>query len=366
MKRIIILAAVVAVVVYGVNNGWFEKLGNSSSSSAAPSCKWSLPALAAQVVVMPVDTNLTAAQSAVEAGAGGVILFGTMPTDLGAQLTSLVSHAPKGYPPLVMTDEEGGRVERLRGVVDALPSARTMANTMSPSQIKEKATKIGTQMKQLGVTMDLAPVLDLDDRPFSNTNPDGDRSFSINPGVTSQDGVAFMQGLQAGGVVPTVKHFPGLGYASGNTDFQAAHTLPWSQLQKAGLLPFKAAIDADAPVVMTSNAGVPGLTDLPASLSPEVTKVLRDDLGFKGIIMTDSLSAVAIQANGYTPAQAGVAALKAGADMVLYGGPGTPVAEYKQMTDAIEAAVTNGTLTHDRLVEAANRVMTVKHLATCG
>jgi len=163
-----------------------------------------------------------------------------------------------------------------------------------------------------------------------------------------------------------VKHFPGLGNASGNTDNQPAHTLPWSQLQKAGLLPFKAAIDAGVPAIMTSNAGVPGLTNLPASLSPEVVKVLRQQLHFNGLIMTDTLSAVAISANGYTPEKAAVAALNAGVDLLLYGTPNTPASEFNAMTAAIVTAANDGQLARATLVQAANLVLAAKHLSGCG
>src|SRR5262245_6629877 len=175
-------------------------------------------------------------------------------------------------------------------------------------------------MKANGITMDLAPVLDLDGRPGpSATNPDGTRSFSPVEKVAEADGLAFARGLRAAGVVPVVKHFPGLGGASGNTDSVAAKTLPWSTLKGDGLRPFAAAVAAGLPAVMTSNASIPGLTTLPASLSPTATTtVLREQLHFSGLIITDSLSATAIRSAGYTVPAASVKALGAGADMVLF------------------------------------------------
>src|SRR5262249_28158003 len=126
----------------------------------------------------------------------------------------------------------------------------------------------------------------------SATNPDGSRSFSADPAVAAQYGVAFLQGLRAGGVLPVVKHFPGLGGSSGNTDVGPAQTLPLAALRTAGLPPFEAAIRAGAPAVMIANATVPGLTNLPASLSSNaIDGLLRHDLGFGGLVLTDSLSA---------------------------------------------------------------------------
>jgi beta-N-acetylhexosaminidase len=338
------------------------------SSIGGSSCKWSdLGRLAAQVVVVPVDqSHVATAASAVTAGAGGVILFGKhTPSNLKDALAKLASHAPDGHAPFIMSDEEGGSVQRLADAAGKLNSARWMADHWSPAQIQQAAKKLGANMKALGVTMDLAPVLDLDAQATApnEVNADGNRSFGIDPNRTTAAGLAFAQGLQDAAVAPVVKHFPGLGSTVGNTDYTAAHTRPWGELQKAGLEPFKAAIDAKVPAIMTANAGVPGLTDLPASLSPEVMKVLREQLHFSGVIMTDSLSAGAISANGFTPETAAVAALKAGADVILYG---SDTQDFGKVTAAIVTAVNKGGLPRTRLVEAANRMLAAKHLSSCG
>src|SRR5262249_30319890 len=156
----------------------------------------------------------------------------------------------------------------------------TMAATMTPAQIYDLASRTGRKLRAAGVTMDLAPVLDLDDRAGPNDrNPDGTRSFSLDPEKASAAGTAFLRGLRDAGVVPVVKHFPGLGYSSANSDTASAKTRSWTDLQKRDLLPFQDAIRANAPAVMIANASVPGLTKLPASLSPEViTTVLRGQL----------------------------------------------------------------------------------------
>ena len=119
--------------------------------------------------------------------------------------------------------------------------------------------------------MDLAPVLDVDGgQGPDNQDPDGTRSFSDREAIASADGLAFAAGLEAGGVVPVVKHFPGLGGSTGNTDVMSAATPPWSTLKRVGLVPFENAVDAKIPAVMISNATIPGLTALPASVSPSV------------------------------------------------------------------------------------------------
>jgi beta-N-acetylhexosaminidase len=325
--------------------------------------------LAEQTLVIPVsESNVSSITSEIADGAGGVILFGsTAPANLGASLNELVRHAPNGITPLVMTDEEGGDVQRMANLVGDLPSARQMANTMTAAQIRQVALESGRKMKANGVTMDMAPVLDLDDRPGpSDANPDGTRSFSRTATVAQTDGLAFAQGLESAGVVPVIKHFPGLGDATGNTDVQSASTLPWNVLQNDGLLPFAAAVRAGAPAVMIANAVVPGLTTRPASVSSEViTGVLRGRLRFSGLVMTDSLSSTAVHAAGYTVPSATVAALAAGADMVLF--MSTSVAPLtQQIVQAVVSAVTSGKLARSRLTEAVSHILAAKHVNLCG
>jgi beta-N-acetylhexosaminidase len=331
---------------------------------------WSLTRLAEQTLVVPVEeTDVAAVTTDIAAGAGGVILFGsTAPANLDASLHSLVAAAPDGIAPFVMTDEEGGVVQRMANLVGSLPSARQMAATMSPAQIQQLVTTVARRMHAAGVTMDLAPVLDLDDgQGPDNADPDGTRSFSLNPSVASADGIAFLRGLEAGGIVPVVKHFPGLGQASGNTDVAPATTQPWSTLQKAGLLPFESALAVGAPAVMVANAVVPGLSTLPASISPAViTTVLRDQLGFQGLVMTDSLSAGSLADIGYSVPRAVVAAITAGADMVLYTAAAAQVSSLTQATaTALVAAVGAGTLDRGRLMSAVSNIIAAKGVDLC-
>lgn len=319
--------------------------------------------------MVPVaETDVAAVTSEVAAGAGGVILFGSSaPSTLPASLRTLAA-ASGGIAPFVMTDEEGGVVQRMANLVGSLPSARQMAATMSPAQIRQLVTTVALLMHAAGVTMDLAPVLDLDSgQGPNNRDPDGTRSFSLNPTVAAADGIAFMQGLQAGGIVPVVKHFPGLGQASGNTDVAPASTRSWSSLQRAGLLPFESAFASGAPVVMVANATVPGLSTLPASISPVVmTTVLRDQLGFHGLVMTDSLSAGALARIGYSVPKAVVAAISAGADMALYNAAAAQVASLTSATAAaLVAAVDAGTLTRARLAGAVANILVAKNVHLC-
>ncbi|MGO9583224.1 MAG: glycoside hydrolase family 3 N-terminal domain-containing protein [Acidimicrobiales bacterium] len=331
---------------------------------------WSLHRLAEQTITVPVEErDVASITSQVAAGAGGVILFGSSaPVNLGTALRSLDASAPDGLAPFVMTDEEGGVVQRMANLVGSLPSARQMAAALTPVQIRQLAARLAVRMRAAGVTMDLAPVLDVDGgQGPNNLDPDGTRSFSANEETAATDGLAFAAGLRAGGVVPVVKHFPGLGGATGNTDVMPASTPPWNTLQKVGLVPFEDALDAHVAAVMIANASVPGLSTLPASISPEViTGLLRDQLGFQGLVITDSLSAVALRAVGYSVSAATVAALNAGADMVLFDAAQSDVAALtNQIVSAVVSAVGSGKLARSRLVSAVTHILAVKRVRVC-
>jgi beta-N-acetylhexosaminidase len=337
--------------------------------------------LAAEVIAVPVlDFDLAAVAPEVRGGAGGVLFLGgaPAPVDLGARVRGLLSDAPARTRPLVLADEEGGGVQRLAPVVSAVPWPRDMARTMTPAAVRALGERIGRQMLAAGVSVDLAPVADVDGRPGpSLTNPDGARSFSGDPATAATYTIAFMDGLQASGVLPVVKHFPGLGGTTANTDLAPAATQPLGELATTGLVPFRAAIRAGAPAVMVSNASVPGLTSAPSSLSPAVIAgLLRQQLGFHGLVLTDSLSAGAILTGGRTLPQAAVAALEAGADLVLFGSTLTPddtaqlsapnvQRSYRAIVDAITEAVRDGHLPIARLTAAATTVAGAAHDHLC-
>jgi len=332
---------------------------------------WDDSRLAMLTIAVPVsEVAPGAALEEVSAGAGGVLLFGSAaPSNLGSQLASLESHVPGQVGLLVMTDEEGGGIQRMANLVGSLPWPSWMGWNWSAAQIQAAVNRVGRNMYADGVNMDLAPVVDVDGSNVAPgaTNPDGWRSFSGNTNVVTRDGIAFMNGLKSANVIPVLKHFPGLGGSTGNTDNGSASTLPWSTLQSVAIPPFAAAINAGAPAIMVSNAKVPGLTTVPASLSPAVMAEL-ETLQFHGLVMTDSLSAGAIAAAGYTIPAAAVQALRAGADMVMFGLPATTadtVAQTFAIRSAIVAAVANGTLSRSRLIAAAGAVFASRQVDLC-
>jgi beta-N-acetylhexosaminidase len=308
---------------------------------------------------------------AAKAGFGGLLLFGTSgPAGMAGIVARLQAQTLDRYPMLIMTDEEGGGVERLTNVVGSFPWAQTMGKTMSAAQITATGLRVGKALKEAGVNMDLAPVLDVDGRSVQPgaSDPDGLRSFGGSPSLVASDGTAFMAGLTEAKVTSVVKHFPGLGGASRNTDYGPATTKPWSVLKNTALVPFERAIADGVPALMLSNASVPGLTTLPASLSPVVVHELRETLGFKGLLVTDSLSAGAISALHLSAAQAAVKALSAGADLILAGSAGTPLASEtfaKDISRSIVSAVAHGVLARSTLVGAAAQVLATRNALTC-
>jgi beta-N-acetylhexosaminidase len=242
-----------------------------------------------------------------------------------------------------------------------------MASTMTVGQVRALAEQACRRMRAAGVTMDLAPVLDLSDGPGPDAaDPDGPRSFSSRGSVATAYGLAFAEGLQDGGVIPVVKHFPGLGQASYNTDFGPASDPPLSVLQAGSLRPFEAAITAGLPAVMVGNVSIPGLTGgLPATLSTAaITGLLRHQLGFQGLVLTDSLSALAVQDAGYRVPQAAARAIEAGADMVLFESP-DPEVTTNEVIASIASAVTSGWLSAARLDDAVQHVLKAKNVPLC-
>lgn len=334
--------------------------------------KWSVARLANETIAVSINAaNIGALGPAARAGYGGILLVGSSaPAHFAAIVATLQRETPEKYAMLVMTDEEGGGVQRLSNLLVSAPWAQTMGRNLTPAQITAEGKRVGLAMMAAGVNADLAPVLDLDGRAVfpGATDPDGYRSFGDVPTKVAADGVAFMNGLSAAGVTAVVKHFPGLGGSTGNTDFGPAATVPWATLKTTALVPFYAAVSAGATAVMVSNARVPGLSALPSSISPVVIQFLRQQLGFTGLIMTDSLGAGALSALHLSVPAASVKALEAGADLTLAGTPPSPAASLQlaqSTSNAIQQAVSAGTLPLATLQSAAAQVLANRNQLTC-
>jgi beta-N-acetylhexosaminidase len=362
--------AVTSLVISAASTS-FAVASNLACASAVVSA-WPLARMANETITVSVNAlDIGAMAPAARAGYGGLLLFGTTaPEKFAGIVATLQRETPERFTMLVMTDQEGGGVERLTNLVATLPWAQTMGKNLTAAQITAEGQRVGLSMKAAGVNTDLAPVLDVDGRAVEpgSTNPDGYRSFSGVPAIAARDGVAFLDGLRLAGVTSVVKHFPGLGGSTGNTDYGPAATLPWTTLKKDGLVPFKDAVADGVTAVMVSNATVPGLSSLPSSISPIVIQVLRQQLGFSGLIVTDSLGAGALSALHLAIPAASVRAIEAGADLVLAGSPASSAASLqlaRATSVAIQSAVTSGALARSTLVAAAAQVLASENQISC-
>lgn len=334
--------------------------------------RWTINQLANETIAIPVEaSDIGGLGAAARAGYGGFLLFGSAaPASMPAILATLRRERAGHYASIVMTDEEGGGVERLTNLVGPFPWAQTMGKNLNASQITAIGLRVGKALAGAGVNTDLAPVLDVDGRAQEPgaANPDGYRSFSAAPLIAADDGTAFMKGLALANVMSVVKHFPGLGYATRNSDYGPAATLSWARLQRTGLVPFRRAIANGATAVMMSNARIPGLTSLPAGLSPVAVQALRQTLGFQGLIVTDSLGAGAISALHLSQPAASVVALAAGDDLILYGSPssvGASLTLAAQIAAAIANGVAGGALSKATLIAAAAQDLAARNQLSC-
>ena len=329
--------------------------GSQAAGPTGDPSGWTNRQLAAQLVLAGYDMSRTDdAVPWVREGLGGVVLFGTPPSDLASRLKRL--RAAGTVVPMVASDEEGGRVQRLRSVLGALPSAEAMGRTRTSAQVRSLAASYGGKMARLGVDVDLAPVTDLGISGYYIEQTD--RAFSADPGRVGAYAGAWQAGMRSARVAPVAKHWPGHGQAA-NTHDRAATTPPLSTLERRDLLPFGDLLRAGVPAVMVGHLNVPGLTEqgVPATLSPNAYRYLRQRAGAQRLLMTDSLSMGAISIGmRLTPAQAAVRALRAGADVVLVDpGPGP-----RAVIDAVQAALARGSYPRAAAIASARRMLAVK------
>jgi beta-N-acetylhexosaminidase len=339
----------------------------ASAASCTNVSAWSLARRLNQLLMVSGDfSNLGASAPVAGAGVGAFVLFGQPPAGSAPAISAGISaldndaRAAGQVVPWMSTDEEGGNVARLSNVIGSLPTPRWMAQNWTAGTVQSALTTHAAAMSNLGVTVDLAPVLDT--ALSTNTIADeNDRSFSFDATVASSYGVAYMNGLRAGHVLPVGKHFPGLGQASANTDLGPAADPPLSELQTRDLIPFQRAMANGLSVVMVSHASVPDLTGtVPASLSAATYQYLRNTLGFTGVALTDSLSAGAITFFGYSQAGAAVRAVQAGADMVMI-----QSSAWQPTLTALQNAVNAGSIPVSRLNASVTRILQAKGISVC-
>jgi beta-N-acetylhexosaminidase len=283
-----------------------------------------------------------------EQGLGGVVLFARNVRDreqLGALTAALRAARPDL---LVAIDEEGGDVTRLEATAGSSYPGNHALGAVDDLDLTERvAAAMGSDLAGLGINLDFAPVADV------NTNPQnpviGVRSFGADAELVARHVAAFVSGLQRVGVAACAKHFPG----HGATEQDSHHELPVvSGSLKEALLPFRAAVAADVRAVMTAHIRVPELGEAPATLNREILQgLLRGELGFSGLVMTDALEMRAVSAPVGVE-EGAVLALEAGADALCLGHDLPPESVQRALIDAVRT----GGLDEGRLREAAGRV----------
>lgn len=292
---------------------------------------------------------------------GGVILF-SKNVESASQVVALNNEIKEinkvnKSPIFISVDEEGGLVSRMPSEFKDIPTNSDIAKYDDEDLSYNIGKVIGEEISSLGFNMDFAPVLDINSNP--NNPVIGDRSFGDNEAIVSKLGIATMKGLKDSNVIASVKHFPG----HGDTSVDSHVGLPvvehdLERLKSFELVPFKKAIDAGADMVMVSHIMLPKIDEKePATLSKTIiTDILRKDMNYNGVVVTDDMTMGAI-INNYDIGEAAVKSINAGVDIVMV------CHQYEnviKVIDAIKEAVKNGTITEERLDKSVERILKLK------
>jgi beta-N-acetylhexosaminidase len=250
---------------------------------------------------------------------GGVILFARnieSPEQVWELTRELqqAALAAAGRPLLLAVDQEGGRVQRLKAPFTIIPPARSLGQTSTLEEVEILARQVARELALVGLNINLAPVLDVARTPDC---PLWDRAYGSDPRQAARYALAAIKGYRSGGVIPVAKHFPGLGDTVADSHQVLALAQAGDPHREVDLLPFRQAVAAGVPMVMTAHLSVPEWEARPATLSPVALQVwLRQRLGFEGVIITDDLEMGGISTSLPAP-QGAKQALAAGADLLL-------------------------------------------------
>lgn len=297
---------------------------------------------------------------------GGVVF---LPSNVEnpAQITRLTNEIQQilvdsgGFPAFITLDQEGGLISRLGDGFTRWPAPALLTATQNPELAYQFGKALAEEMQAVGLNMNLAPVADL------QTNSDnpiiGRRSFGSDPEMVSPILKAVIQGMQENGILATVKHFPGHGDTNADSHIELP-VLSYSEyeLLNRELIPFNAAISVGVESVMVAHISFPkieGNTETPASLSYTIiTKLLRERLGFQGLVITDALDMDAID-TVYSPGEAAIRAIQAGNDLVLIGAHVGAKTQGQAMQKVVDA-VRNGEISESRINESVRRILSTK------
>ena len=312
--------------------------------------------------------SITGVSTAVKAGDGtrealakhavGGIVYFAKNIQSAEQLKEMISNTRSysKYPLFIGIDEEGGSVSRLadKSLVDRVDSAQAISQTLDASNAYQAGTTIGTYMAEYGFDLDFAPVADLTNisKSIMTKRSFGSDAASAIPFVTSM-----MQGLEEQGITACVKHFPGIGSTVQDThDGLAVSNRTAEEFRAEEFTVFKAAIDAGANMIMVGHMAAPSLVgdNTPSSMSSVIiTDILREELGFEGVIITDAMDMSAIS-EYYESDHAAIMALKAGCDMILMPD------DYQVAYSGVLQAVKDGVISEERVNDSLRRIYRIK------
>lgn len=292
---------------------------------------------------------------------GGFILFSKNMRNANQSLHLINSlkeiNSSNPIPLFVSVDEEGGRVSRLPKEIQKMPSSQSIGNKNNPLLSYQIGMTLAKQLKAFGFNMNFAPVLDINSNP--NNPVIGNRSFGNHPKIVKEMGLSVMKGMQEQRMIPVVKHFPGHGNTA--TDSHVGlpvenHSLP--MLQSFELIPFIEAINNNADAVMVAHILLPQIDpEHPSSMSKKIiTHLLREDLNFNGVIMSDDMTMGAILKN-YDIKEAAITSVLAGTDVLLV------CHNFNNVTyviNGIKEAVENGSISEEKINESVYRILKLK------
>jgi beta-N-acetylhexosaminidase len=304
--------------------------------------------------MLVTTTDLPRVQGWLDGGLiAGILANGSLTRSAAAALERATGSGTYGA--LLAADEEGGQVQRYRDVVGRIPSAQRQATTMSPDDVRTMWTTHAQGLSDWGVDLVFAPVVDVGHGPGI-----GSRAFSADPEVVAEYGQATAEGIAAAGLVPVLKHFPGHGSSSGDSHYALVEGPDIAQLRATDLVPYRAILGELPAGVMVGHTTVPGFSEQPSSQSGRaISGLLVGELGFDGLIVSDALG---MAASGQpTQGDALVGFIAAGGDLGIVG-PGGSV----EGRSAMRAALDDGTVTEDRLNDAAAAVLSAKGIDPCG
>ena len=295
---------------------------------------------------------------------GGIIYLGEN-LQSEEQVKEMLSNVKKysmdriGVPPFLCVDEEGGIVSRLSNTgnfdVPKIENMIEIGKGQDPERAKEVGKTIGKYLNEFGFNVDFAPVADVYSNPENEIVRE--RSFGTDTELVSSMALKVMEGLQEEKVNAVYKHFPGHGATAGDTHEGYAYTdKTLEELRQCELIPFQKGIENQVPFIMVGHISLPQVIGdhTPASLSDTIiTKLLREEMGYDGIVVTDAMNMGAV-VQQYSSEEAAVKTLQAGADIILM------PENFKEAYEGVIKAVENGELTEERIEESLTRILKVK------